>query len=537
MNHLTTLLLALLTSIASLAAQTTPFNLVLEPLTIPSLGGLQSYAFGEYGGKWLIIGGRLDGLHRRQPFASFDVAGHNNQLMVVDPKTLQQWTAPLSSLPAAMQEQLSATNMAFFQEGERLYLTGGYGYSPTLGDHTTYGALMAIDLPGAIQAVLSGAPLLPHMRQVTDLGFTVTGGRLGKLYDTYYLVGGQNFQGRYNPMGPTHGPGFFQEYTNSVRRFRLSDDGNTLTVKHLAPWVDAAQLHRRDFNVVPQIMPNGQEGLTAFSGVFQTAVDLPYLNCLNIDSAGYAPQPTFQQYYNHYHSATLPLYDATTKEMHSVFFGGIAQFYDSLGTLVQDNNVPFVKTIARVTRTPDGQMKEYKMPVGMPAYLGAGAEFIPAAGTPAYPNGVLKLDAIADQSILGYIYGGIRSTAPNIFWVNDGTQSVAATSVYRVRLLKKPSSGIHLLNPQSQSSLRVEVLPNPNAGRFEVRYQLQRDMPVTLRLRSLEGKTIEEVKWPNMQAGAHTYTVQALSTQQRGLFWLTVETPAEVVTRKVMIDP
>ena len=64
-----------------LSAQTTPFNVHLEPLAIDNVGGLQSFAFGQHNGKWLILGGRLDGLHRRQPFASFDLAGPNNQLI------------------------------------------------------------------------------------------------------------------------------------------------------------------------------------------------------------------------------------------------------------------------------------------------------------------------------------------------------------------------------------------------------------------------------------------------------------------------
>ncbi|MEE9439785.1 MAG: hypothetical protein V3V14_12340 [Saprospiraceae bacterium] len=56
----------------------TPFNVAIEPINISGLGGLQSFAFGQDNGKWLLVGGRLDGLHRRQPWASFDLAGHNN---------------------------------------------------------------------------------------------------------------------------------------------------------------------------------------------------------------------------------------------------------------------------------------------------------------------------------------------------------------------------------------------------------------------------------------------------------------------------
>jgi hypothetical protein len=51
-------------------AQDAPFEVVIAPINIEGLGGLQSYAFGQHDGKWLIVGGRLDGLHRRQPWAA-----------------------------------------------------------------------------------------------------------------------------------------------------------------------------------------------------------------------------------------------------------------------------------------------------------------------------------------------------------------------------------------------------------------------------------------------------------------------------------
>ena len=137
MKNLALLLLGFILLQFQLAAQTSPFNISLEPVEITELGGLQSFAFGQHNGKWLIVGGRLDGLHRRQPWASFDVAGHNNQLIVVDPETKQRWTAPLSSLPQAVQEQLSSTNMEFFQEDDYLYCVGEYGISATVDTQTS----------------------------------------------------------------------------------------------------------------------------------------------------------------------------------------------------------------------------------------------------------------------------------------------------------------------------------------------------------------------------------------------------------------
>ncbi|MDP4826549.1 MAG: hypothetical protein NWR73_02615, partial [Flavobacteriales bacterium] len=113
-------------------------------MNIDNLGGLQAFAFGQSGGKWLIVGGRLDGLHRRQPFAAFDIAGNNNQLIVIDPVSQQKWTATTTSLSIALQEQLSSTNMEFHQDGEYLYIIGGYGYNVASSSRKTFDNLTAI---------------------------------------------------------------------------------------------------------------------------------------------------------------------------------------------------------------------------------------------------------------------------------------------------------------------------------------------------------------------------------------------------------
>ncbi len=520
-----------------LSAQTSPFNIELEPLVIPNVGGLQAYAFGQHEGKWLIIGGRLDGLHRRQPFATFDVAGHNNQLIVIDPIARQKWSAPLTSLPVAMQEQLSSTNMEFIQEGDYLYLLGGYGYSNTAADHITYDKLTAVDVPAVIAAIVNGTSFNGFFRQITDAQFAVTGGHLSKIYDTYYLVGGQLFNGRYNPMGPTHGPGFVQQYTDQIRKFRINDDGNALTVTHLPSFTDTDQLHRRDYNVAPQIMPNGQEGVTAFSGVFQKTVDLPYLNCVNIDSSGYAVNNAFSQYYNHYHCAFLPLYSAAANEMHTVFFGGIAQFYDSLGILVQDNNVPFVKTIARVTRNGNGTMAEYKLPVEMPDLLGASSEFIPLEALPTYANEVIKLDELtSDKTLVGYIYGGIASTAANIFWINTGTESSASSQIYKVFVVKNAASAVHELNAQSTGTLRMQVFPNPTNGIVGVKFQLPKVSQVWLSISDMNGKIIEREALKGLFPGENIVTRKLPKIAVGSAYLVTLQTGTERATVKTVVQ-
>jgi hypothetical protein len=518
----------------SVFAQTDPFNLYLEPMNISGLEGLQSFAWAQHNGKWLIIGGRVDGLHRRQPFAAFDANGKNDQLIVVDPIAQKKWSAPLSSLPESIQEQLSSSNMEFQQVEDYLYVVGGYGFSKRSANHITYPNLSAVHVPDVINAVIKGTAFNTKIRQITDSLFAVTGGSLDKINNTFYLTGGQKFIGRYNPMGPNHGPGFSQTYTNSIRKFTISDNGKTLSVTHLPAIVDPENLHRRDYNVVPQIMPTGEEGLTAFSGVFQLGVDLPYLNSVNIVSTGYSVDNSFSQYYNHYHSAHIPLYSVANKEMHTIFLGGIAQYFDSSGILVQDSNVPFVKTIARVTRNGKGVMAEYKLPIEMPSLLGSDSEFIPIEGLPRFKNEVLKLDEFtADSTLIGYIYGGIESTKPNIFFINSGTQSSASNQVFKVYIIKNSKAQLHKLNKQSTSSLKMQIYPRSTNGDVTIKFNLEKQSQVKISFHDSRGTLIDQATLKNLQMGQNSYSMK-FKNQVNGAVDITIETSTEKVKQRII---
>ena len=517
-------------------SQTAPFEISIEPVNIENLGGIQSYVFGQANGKWLVLGGRLDGLHQRQPWASFDVAGHNNQIIVVDPVAQQKWTASLASLPVAIQEQLSSTNMEFYQENDYLYCIGGYGFSATENDHTTYSKLTAVKVSDVINAVINGTSFNAFFRQITDPLFQVTGGRLKKIDNTFYLLGGQKFIGRYNPMGPNNGPGFIQEYTDAIRIFNLSDNGTTINITHLPSYTDSVNLHRRDYNAEQQILPDGSEGITMFSGVFQHNVDLPFLNAVTINSSSYTVNNSFQQYYNHYHCPVLPIYSEINNEMHTVFFGGIAQFYDNAGTLVQDDNVPFVNTIARVTRDNTGTMTEHKLPVEMPALLGAGAEFIPNLSFPHFNNEVFKLDSITDNyTLIGYIYGGISSSAANIFFTNDGTQSSANNQIFKVLIKKATLLAVDDINPASISDLNLNIYPNPNKGYLKISFNLTKIEDVVLSIYDIKGALIDEAKLSNLKIGENNFEKEVSNLSNGSTYLITLKTANNKVTQKIIV--
>ncbi|MFN9800458.1 MAG: hypothetical protein ACK54P_10630, partial [Bacteroidota bacterium] len=143
------------------------------------------------------------------------------------------------------------------------------------------------------------------------------------------------------------------------------------------------------------------------SGVFQVDADLPYLYPVEIRSDGHLPRTEFNQYLSNYHSAHAELFDAEDNEMHAILFGGMSQYYYSDDQLIQDDQVPFVRTISRLTRHADGSLEEFLMPIEMPALKGASAEFIPNPELSRTANGVFLLNELtSDSALIGHIVGG-----------------------------------------------------------------------------------------------------------------------------------
>jgi hypothetical protein len=119
---------------------------------------------------------------------------------------------------------LTPANNQFYQRGDRLYVTGGYGLITAPSTNSTFDKLTAIDLPGMIDWVVNNAGTAKdHVRQVSDPLFRVTGGAMYEMGGRTHLVFGQDFQGNYNPN--KNGT-----YTNQVRSFNIVDDGVTLSI-------------------------------------------------------------------------------------------------------------------------------------------------------------------------------------------------------------------------------------------------------------------------------------------------------------------
>jgi hypothetical protein len=411
-----------------------PYHLELRtvdfaPVQLPTL---HSYAKAQWDGKWVLLGGRTNGLHgfTGGGLDNFPPAYQNREVWVIDPVAKTQWHRSLTDGSAELSQSqidsLSTTNMQSYQDDGRLYLSGGYGFD-TAQRFITYDTLTAIDLPGLVAWAQDGpGSLVGAVRQLNDPLFQVSGGNMDAIGDRTHLVFGHNFQGGYSS-------GRNGVYTNQVRSFTIEDDGTTLSISHPAVSPPDPNYRRRDLNVAPMLArgAGGEivESWTAFGGVF-TETDGAWTVPVEISAAGVPAMAdptvpeTFRQGMNSYTCARIGLYSAANDAMHNVLLGGISlqQVIRATGEVVSDDQLPFINQATAIVRDAGGAYRQYLLDAEFPDIrdgggnrlrFGANAEFFPAAGVPLYDNGTLRLDELSEPITIGYIFGGLMSDAGN----------------------------------------------------------------------------------------------------------------------------
>jgi hypothetical protein len=150
----------------------------------------------------------------------------------------------------------------------------------------------------------------------------------------------------------------------------------------------------------------------------------------------------------------VPLWDSASNTMRTVFFGGMALYHlDSTGGVQKDSLIPFVNTVSAVTRSAGNVLTENILPIEMPGLLGTNAHFIPVAHV--HRDGIVKLDDITDNTLVGYIIGGISSPEPNLS-LTDPSMSSASNRVFEVWINPNPD---HVSS--DANSIALTVSPNP----------------------------------------------------------------------------
>ncbi len=452
-----------------------PFTVSINEVSYCGVPGLQSFAAARTAdGRWLCICGRRAGLHGQKSNAAssglqanFDRI--NDRVWVIDLPHQRVASRALSDLvPQSVADSLTVVHPEYFQVNNTLYVVGGYGLPTGVTTMTTYNTLTLLDVAEIADAVVSGGAVGNHIRQAPpDNYLQVTGGELNCIDGTFYLVFGQRFDFNYDP----NANGF---YTYQVRPFQVNDAASGVTIAKCTAAGsarDQPQYRRRDLNLVAAIRPGGHPGLTVYGGVFRPFPDQgSWTQPIYIDPASGAPNVSldgtwFQQRLCQYNCATLPVYSASSQSMTTLFFGGISEVvYATSGGFTRDVNLPFVDHIGCITRRADGTSTEFLVcagganstpsPLRLPALLGTSSRFIPAAlDARTFHDGVLDVETLRADTVVGHILGGIAATKAN------GGTSDASNRIFEIHVSPVPSTAIPVpssvvLTPTSSSSRR-----------------------------------------------------------------------------------
>jgi hypothetical protein len=424
----------------------------------PGAPRLQSFAWAQWDGKWIFIGGRTGGYHGiGQGDVDFPRSRANLKIWVVEPsdsgpaRTYSFAVADLPATLAIVKDQWVASNLLHFQDRDMLYLAGGYGQN-TAGDLVTYPILSAVNLPALIQGVMQGKDTFSgKISWVESALVQSTGGDLVKLDDGFfYLVGGHVFMGTYRAFEAQNEKNtakVYQTYLSEIRKLRVKTAAPGKLTVELAERFRNQEFARRDGNAALTILPDGKTlGAGVYGGVF-TKDQLNFTHPIYFSPGGPpAVDTVFEQKMSAYACAKMSIFDPTAEKMYTTFFGGISRWTWNYQTSrfeqspVQGDKtkesgyldgMPWIDQISTLVRGTEGTTETVQPANRLPAYIGTNAAFLTAPGIAKFrpDTDILAMRQFRGKRILaGYIYGGIRAY-PKQFPYTDEAPSYSSGNV------------------------------------------------------------------------------------------------------------
>lgn len=503
-----------------------PYSIEIERIYIPGSPAIHSFAFAELNGKWLFVGGRTNGLHGFNPGDAFPKQYSNKNIFVVNPNTLETFSKNIfSDCSYTIADPLRSTNMQYFQDGNKLYLIGGYGYDSASNGLITFPVLNVIDVNETMQAIISGSSISPFIRQLTDSRLQVSGGELQKLGDYFYLAGGHNFTGTYTRTVNN------QVYTNKIQKFKIIDNGISISLSDYSSWTDTVEFHRRDMNLVPAMKPDGiTPYMILYGGVFKRNVDLPFLNPININADGPVVDYSFEQKMSQYTCSYLSAFNSITGSMHTTFLGGTSLYYYNEFThmLQYDSLVPFIDDITTLTRNSSGVSDERISVNRLPALLGTNAKFILNESIPQYSNKIIKLNEISGRTFVGIIYGGIRAILPN------NTPSFPSDYILKVYITPKTLNVNHIGNTVPQKYELGQNYPNPFNPETKIKFSIPSASFTRLSVYDELGREVTKLVESKLDAGVYELNWDGTGFSS-GVYYYKLETGSFSETRKMFL--
>ena len=401
-------------------------SITLQEIPVNSqLPALRDPVVAQSNGNWLIVSGTTGNFHQFE---------HNffiSSIYVYNPVTLQLNSMSLnaSNLPAAVKTQLATSNVEFLEDGDTLYLIGGFNTTDDI-HWITLSTITAINVPGMINAIkANNTNLAKFVTSMTGPAqFKVTGGQLGKIGNDFYLTFGQDCYGD-NYCG---GVGGGQVYSNSIFQFSADPTLSSFSMLNTATHADSdnSGWRRRDYTLVPFMQGNTQT-LLALGGPFtQDSNPNPaevWTNTIEFNGNLQANGSFLNQQANQYFSPALSMYSASRNVSYVATFSGLSNLYWSPTGLVNDATTPYGNILDLIGYdATTGSAQEYAnfqpMCSGQPLvsclYMGLAGIFIPVPNAGYYDSRhILQLDMLPrnTNTLIGYVYAGLLSPDQNIF--------------------------------------------------------------------------------------------------------------------------
>ena len=455
----TTLILALGCALAAGRPAAAPLLVdAMEDISneFPGAPRLHSFAWAQWDGKWIFIGGRTGGYHGvGQGDVDFPRARANQRIWVIQPPNsgaARVYSLAVADLPSSLlvvKDQWLSSNLLHSQDKDNLYLAGGYGEN-SAGELVTYPVISSVSLPALVDGVIHGKDSFSKTIAWAESPLVQSaGGGLLKLDDgLFYLVGGHAFNGSYRAFEASDEKGTpkaSQKYLGEIRKLRLTKPRPGRLEIRLVESFSNPEFARRDFNMGYTIQNDGRSlGAAAYGGVF-TQDQLNFAHPIFI-SPGAVPRAdeAFEQKMSAYSCATMELYDPDSAAMYTTFFGGISRWRwngasrefvaapvtgDKTSRTGYFDGMPWINEITTLVRNKE-TMFEFVQENRLPGYLGTNAAFLAVEGLKRVREDadIFDLRQFRGKRVLaGYLFGGIRALPKQFPYTDDASDYTSGT--------------------------------------------------------------------------------------------------------------
>lgn len=198
----------------------------------PTLEDMYGYAVGKYADYLLIFGGSI----RSETSERYAEDFPNLDILMIDFKRNRAAAYTSGNLDGLLREQMCSTGMAYYQDGNTLYLLGGYGFSETNGQFITFPYLTAIDLEATVEALMKGKSPVANFYQICDERMAIFDGTMDYNGDEFFLINGKSAY-KLDPFSdnPIYDE---QSLSGQARTFRVKGKKESLEVTQFQTWYD-----------------------------------------------------------------------------------------------------------------------------------------------------------------------------------------------------------------------------------------------------------------------------------------------------------